>query len=106
MQRALEWIEHHLDQPFTVAELARTMNVGRTALSRLFRGHLNISVARHIRQLRVRRAQAMLTQTDLPIKVVAIRSGLSDPHHFNKMIRRTLGASPTAIRKGGGSERL
>jgi AraC-like DNA-binding protein len=96
---AMEWIEQHLSEPFSVTELAEEIHVGRTVLSRLFRRHLNQSVVEYLRALRVRRAEAMLTQTNLPIKEIAIRVGLPDPQHFNKTVRRQLGASPTDIRR-------
>jgi AraC-like DNA-binding protein len=44
-----------------------------------------------------------LTTTDLPIKAVAARVGITDLHYFNKVIRRYLGASPRAVRAMGSS---
>jgi len=35
----------------------------------------------------------------LPIKEIAIRVGLPDPQHFNKIVRRQLGASPSELRR-------
>ncbi|MBN1554907.1 MAG: helix-turn-helix domain-containing protein [Phycisphaerae bacterium] len=99
---AMEWIEQHLSEPFSVTELAKGIHVGRTVLSRLFRQHLHQSVVEYLRALRVRRAEAMLTQTDLPIKEIAARVGLSDPQHFNKTVRRQRGQSPTEIRRRHG----
>jgi AraC-like DNA-binding protein len=99
IDEAMAWIEQHVSEPFLVTELAEEIHVGRTVLSRLFRRHLNQSVVEYLRSLRVRRAEAMLTQTNLPIKEIAIRVGLPDPQHFNKTVRRQLGLSPSEIRR-------
>ncbi|MBN1942290.1 MAG: helix-turn-helix domain-containing protein [Phycisphaerae bacterium] len=99
---AREWIEQHLSEPFSVTQLAAAIHVGRTVLARLFRRHVGQTVVEYLRALRVRRAEAMLTQTNLPIKEIAIRVGLGDPQHFNKTVRRQRGVSPSEIRRRHG----
>jgi AraC-like DNA-binding protein len=42
----------------------------------------------------------------LPIWRIAERVGISDPQHFNKSVRRMLGASPSAIRALSQADRV
>jgi transcriptional regulator GlxA family with amidase domain len=44
-------------------------------------------------------ARLLLVTTDLPVGAIAARVGVRDPQYFNKLVRRFLGDSPTAIRQ-------
>jgi transcriptional regulator GlxA family with amidase domain len=40
-----------------------------------------------------------LRNTQLPIKTIAAQVGVSDPRLFNKLIHKSLGASPQEVRR-------
>jgi len=45
-------------------------------------------------------AKSLLSQTDLPIKVIAYKLGFSEPSHFNNFFKKLVGVTPTAYKKG------
>lgn len=91
-------IRARLSEPLRVAALASEVGLSHNQLTRQFRQRFGQTVIDYIQQLRIEQAEHLLRQTTMPIKAVAVEVGMPDPHHFNKAIRRTLGASPTAIR--------
>ena len=99
LERAVQWIEQHLHEPITVRNLAQEMEISHNQLTRLFQAALGQTVIGYVRERRVRRAEYLLTHTDLPLKVIAAQVGLRDAHSFNKTIRRVLGASPLIVRR-------
>lgn len=98
VRQAIDWIALNLDRNFTVTELAEILNSSQTQLSRLFRHHLDCRLTDYIRHLRVHKACIFLTHTASPIKEIAARVGIPDAQYFNKIIRRTTGMSPSALR--------
>ena len=47
-------------------------------------------------------AKSLLVQSDLPISVIAERTGFGDDAYFCKMFRESTGATPRAFREKGG----
>lgn len=97
--QAVRIIELRLAEPISIAELAHQVDLSHNHLTRLFQAQIGTSVAAYIRKRRMQRAQHLLTQTTLPIKVIAAQVGISDLHAFNKMVRRELGKPPRALRR-------
>ena len=54
----------------------------------------------YLQQVRLQKAQELLTSTDLSIRDIAIRSGFSDQRRMNELFTKTLGISPMKYRKG------
>jgi transcriptional regulator GlxA family with amidase domain len=67
-------------------------------LVRLFRRHLETTPVAYIRKRRAEHAKHLLIHTTLPMKSIARQIGLTDLQQFNKLLRKTLGRSPRAIR--------
>ncbi|MGH6632672.1 helix-turn-helix transcriptional regulator [Sphingopyxis sp.] len=97
--RAAAFIDRHFDQPLGAREIAAAAGRSPAYLARLFRSRFGTTIPHRLLQRRAEHARFLLESTDLPIWRVAERSGIPDPYHFNKTVRRLLGASPTAIRR-------
>lgn len=98
--RVVEWIELHLAEPFALATLADDLSVSHAHLIRLFRRHLAATPLSYVHARRAQRAEHLLRHTTLSIKSIAMQVGLVDLQQLNKLMRRTLGQSPRALRTG------
>jgi AraC-like DNA-binding protein len=96
---AEDLIVERLHTKIHVAELAAELSISHTHLLRLFREEHSSTIQEFIRSKRADLAVQLITTTSTPLKEVAIRSGLSDLHYFNKVIRAETGLSPTALRE-------
>lgn len=96
--RAAAYIDQHFDRPIGMGEIAAAAERSPVYLARIFRRRFGITVPHRLLQRRAQHAQFLLESTDLPIWRVAERCGIPDPQHFNKTIRKILGASPSSIR--------
>ena len=92
------FIRKNLERRVSVEELAGACEISSRQLLRMFREEHNQTVSEFIRQARVKEAARLLLETDLPVKGVAARVGYQDLQEFNKLIRASTGASPTAFR--------
>jgi AraC-like DNA-binding protein len=96
--RAAALIDARFAEPLTVAEVAHAVGRSPAHLARAFRGRYATTIPHRLIARRVEHARYLLESTDLPIWRIAERVGIPDPQHFNKTVRRLLGASPSAIR--------
>lgn len=100
VEQAAAIVEERFDEPLTVPAIARAVGRSQNHLSRRFKARFGVTIPHRLLQRRAEHARYLLESTDLPIWRVAERVGIPDPHHFNKVARRLLGASPSAIRAG------
>jgi transcriptional regulator GlxA family with amidase domain len=69
-----------------------------STLHRLFRHHLQRSPTDWVTELRVDRADTLLSTTHLSVAEVARACGFTEPLYFSLVFTRRRGASPTAWR--------
>ena len=98
VQLAVSFIAQHLSSRIHIAKLAQQIDVSHNYLTTLFRANFGCTVAAFIRVKRCERAQFLLRNTSLSIKSIAQEVGIPDLNHFNKVIRREFGRSPTSLR--------
>jgi transcriptional regulator GlxA family with amidase domain len=72
------FVVEHLDEPLPVERIAAKVGMSPRTLSRWCREHLHESPAELVRKLRVDEARRLLEATSLPVKDIAVRTGLAD----------------------------
>ena len=95
----LEWMEGHLADPVTVDDLARLAAMSPRTLARRFRDVTGTTPLRWLTHQRVSRAQELLEATDLPIEVIARRTGFGTAANLRVHFRRSTGTSPAEHRR-------
>lgn len=81
-----------------LGELAARVGVHAVHLSRTFRRQLGVTMTEFIIRTRVEFAARLLSQTALPIGVIAAAAGFADQSHLGRVFRRTMGTSCRAYR--------
>jgi len=92
---ALAHLGEHLDVP----RLARRAGMSVRTFTRRFRAETGDSPRAWLITQRVRHAQRLLETTDLPVDVIAARSGLGSGASLRQHLAATTGVSPTAYRR-------
>lgn len=88
-----------LDQPLTVADLARRANTSTRNLGRLFRAATGTTPSRWLLVQRLRRAQELLETTDHGVDAVAAAAGLGTATTLRRHFHRTVGVPPDVYRR-------
>ena len=89
------------DEPSRVTHLnalADTVGVHPVHLTRAFRQFYGCTPGEYLRQRRIDRACADLSDTDRSIAEIAFDTGFASPSHFATTFRRMTGMAPTAYR--------
>ncbi len=68
-------------------------------LSRRFRTVTGRSFSEYLRDLRLRKAEKMLTEDDMTVTAIAAAAGYSSYMYFARVFRKAVGCTPTEFRK-------
>lgn len=101
IERALRFIAEHLDEPLTVAEVARAAHSSEFHFHRLFHAEVGEPIGRFVTRRRLELAALRLAyERDRSITDIALSSGYSSSSNFSKAFSHYFGASPSAVRDG------
>jgi transcriptional regulator GlxA family with amidase domain len=92
------WALTTLQDQLTLADLARHANISIRTLNRRFRSETGLSPLQWLLQLRVDRARELLETTDLPLGVIAHRSGIGTVDSLRDHLVQRTGLTPSAYR--------
>lgn len=100
LRHVIDYIDAHLDQDLTLAELAAVAGFSPSHFKALFRQATATPVHRFVLERRVERARLHLLEGRLSVTEVALETGFAHPSHMARWMRRIVGLSPSQIRAG------
>lgn len=92
-------LEHLSDAQFGVSELADLMHMSRSNLLRKIKKQTGRSASQFIREVRLKKSQEMLDETELSISEISFQVGFSSNSYFIKCFKDLYGFSPGESRK-------
>ena len=99
VRQAIDYVQAHLDQDLSLAQIAAAISISPTYFSRLFKRATGSSPHQYVIQQRVERAKELLKTTDLAIANVALQVGFSSQSHLTQHFRRLTGVTPKQVSK-------
>jgi transcriptional regulator GlxA family with amidase domain len=104
IRQAAHFIEQRLDDPPTVAAIARYVGVSSRQLDRIFDAELGIGPAAFQRRLRLDYGRWLLENSRRKVTEIAIDAGFADSAHFSRDFKQTFGYPPTRHRRIAATE--
>ena len=96
---ARTYMESHLSEKITIADLSHLLAVSPTYLKAEFRRIYGISVHGCLMDLRMRKASELIHCTDLPIYQIAQQVGYTGINQFSSVFKRFYGVTPGQFKK-------
>lgn len=96
-------IENDFLNEHSVDALARRVGVTERHLRRIFAAQFGVSPVEFAQTHRLLMAKRLLTDTALPVAVVASTAGFGSVRRFNDLFRQRYGLNPLRLRKGAGA---
>ena len=93
------YIQEHMQEEILVQDLCAHLDMSRSKLYELTAKYLGIGLAQYILQQRLELAKKYLSETKLPIAVIATKVGFSDYNYFCKVFRKKTGFTSNQYRK-------
>ena len=97
----IDYIAAHLDQSFSLEELAAIAHFSSFHFHRIFVAIVGESVNFYTNRLRLEKAARLLKFTSNPISDIAYNCGYSSPSTFSRSFKQYFDTSPSAFRKIG-----
>ncbi len=97
--QAVALTEGMLASAINVDQIAANIGIDRTTLFRAFRKQLGRPPIEYLSQVRIRKAQDLLQQTDLEIQAVARAAGFANVKYFFRRFRQITGQTPMQCRR-------
>lgn len=98
LQKVLSYIDEKLAEPVGVRELASQVHMSPFHFARRFKQAVGTPPHAYITHLRIERAKALLSGTNLPLLEVATRVGYRTQAHFTGVFHRYVDTTPRAYR--------
>ncbi|ANN65206.1 GlxA family transcriptional regulator [Bordetella bronchialis] len=95
----LDWLRGTIVEKHTADSLAERLAMSRRTFNRRFLSLTGCSLSEWLLAERLRLAQKLLESTDLPLEVIATRSGLGSGSSFRQHFSRAFQTAPSAYRR-------
>lgn len=99
LKSALELMSNNIDEPLSIDEIARCVNLSKRHLERQFCSFMKATPTRYYLELRLTRARQLLQQSNRPIADVAVATGFVSLSHFQRRFREFFEVAPGRFRQ-------
>ena len=82
-----------------MSEIAERVGLTPVALLRRFRRAFGQTPSEYLIGLRIRLAERLLCETDLPLAAIAAECGYENEYYFSTSFKKNVGVSPGSYRK-------
>jgi AraC family transcriptional regulator len=100
LRRTKEFIEEHLEDDLSLAEISAAAGLSQFHFARAFRRSTGSTPQQFVTQRRIERAKELLAKNDLPIVEVSLRTGFKNQSHFTSLFRKFTSLTPKMWREG------
>lgn len=99
--RTYDLICRHYQEKISIQDVAETLQVSVSYLSRILKSNLNITFVDLLNQYRLKQAIKLLQNGDQKIYEISNQTGFTEYKHFASVFKKYTGSSPTEFMKNG-----
>ena len=94
-----QYLQQHCSESIRLDELSVKFYISRSRMTYMFKQITGFTVVEYLSFVRVRRAERLLCETDLPITEIAGETGFGNVTYFERVFRTATGLAPLQYRK-------
>lgn len=98
LSHVIDYIHSNLHRNLGVADIARVAFISPYYFGKLFKRSTGQTVHQYVLGQRIRRAQSLLSTTDIGLSEIAFAVGLANQSHFTTVFKTKLGVTPGSYR--------
>jgi len=99
ISKALEYIENDISKEHSLDIIAKVSSLSVSQFKVLFARYTGKTLSQYLLMVRMEKARALLANTDMPISIVAEKSGYLDQSAFSRQFLKYQGISPSEYKK-------
>lgn len=96
---AVNFIKDNYFEDITPADVAKSVNLNKNYLCRLFKNSLKQSIKSYLTDYRINKAKLLLTKTNLSVCEISNAVGYYDSAYFSQVFKNATSLTPTKFRK-------
>jgi len=97
-KQTIQFINKNYMNDISVYNIADSLEVSETYLSRIFNKNVGISIPNYINQYRIGKAKEYLLNTNLKLYEISEKVGFNSLAYFNTTFKRVVGCTPSSFR--------
>lgn len=94
----IKYVNEEFFEDLSIQTIARKFTINSNYVSQLFKKETGVTFTEYLTSLRVNYAICLLKTTDLPVSVVAEKSGFGDYFYFTRVFKKSTGKTPSVYR--------
>ena len=99
IEQAIIYIRNKLDKKVTRTMVADFVHLNEDYLSRLFKKKTGMVLKDYINNEKIRVAKEMLSNSNISVSIIAIKTGFNNFSHFSQTFKKMTGVSPREFRE-------
>lgn len=99
VQDVMNYVNHHFKEPITLSDAASLAGLGTSQFSKLFKSLCGMSFTAYLNNVRISKAEEILTTTTSPIIDIALECGFNSIRNFNRTYKALRHSAPSHLRK-------
>ena len=88
-----------MDDPPTIAQLARIAGINEFKLKAGFKALFGSTIYEYLRAIRLEKAYTLIRNGEMSVSEVAYHVGYNKPSHFSRLFRDCYGINPGQVKK-------
>ncbi len=99
LRQAVSYINEHLDQNLTLAEIADAVRMSPNYFASLFKQSTGLTPHQYVMKCRIEKAKQLLRHQELALVEICQEVGFTSQSHFTRVFRQHTKTTPKAYRK-------
>ncbi len=99
VQQVINYINRHIDQKITTADIAESIKVERTYLCKRFKRHTGQSINECVTSMKIEESKRLLAMTNKTLSGISDHLAFSSQSYFQNVFKRLTGMTPLEYRK-------
>lgn len=100
ISRAKSFINSHYKNDISLDDVSREIDISPYYFSKLFKEETGANFIEYVTNIRIEKAKALLSDTELSIKEICAEVGYQDPNYFSRIFKKNVGVTPTEFKEG------
>ena len=98
-ERIIAYVEDHIYEPLTIAEICQQFSLSRSSLQLLFKNAVNLSPKKYISDMKLEKSCQMLRENKYTVSEISLKLGYSSIHYFSNAFNQKYHISPSEYAK-------